>query len=188
MERSIMFNVRISRRRIAQGFGAIVALVAGLLAASPAARAAPDPGSGTPTYWIKNVKSNKCLNVAGASTANNAAVVHYTCQNTYTNDLWYLRYDSPGDYVWIVNVNSGKCLNVPGASTANVAVVQYTCQNTYTNDRWYIESPHDTGWIVNENSNKCLNVADASTANNASVIQYPCQFTYVNDEWYLVAR
>ncbi|WP_412752074.1 RICIN domain-containing protein [Krasilnikovia sp. M28-CT-15] len=89
---------------------------------------------GVALHQIINAASRKCMNVAGASTANGAAVVQWPCSRSATNGLWY-RDEVAGYHVWR-NGHSGKCLNVAGASKKNGAwLVQYTCGN-YRNEHW----------------------------------------------------
>jgi hypothetical protein len=169
-----------------------MALVAGVLTAVPAAARASQPAvaptsadtASTPFqhdfYWIVNEHSDRCLNVTGASTADLARIIQFTCQGNYTNDRWYIE-DTGWGFFHIINENSRKCLNVSGASTADLApVIQFTCSYVaFDNDDWYF----DGSFIKNGNSGKCLNVSGASTADLAPVIQFTCQYVYDNDKW-----
>jgi hypothetical protein len=89
-------------------------------------------------YQIRNLQTNKCLAVLNASTAQNAAVIQYTCNQT-SNSLW--RSVAAGsangyDYYEIQNVHSNKCLTVKNAGTANnTPLLQFTC-NGGSNAKW----------------------------------------------------
>jgi hypothetical protein len=112
----------------------------GSAVASPLIGAVPSTHTATAQtllyQHITNINSGLCLNVARASTADNAPVIQYTCQNTFTNDRW-AAVTNPNGYFWIKNENSGLCLNVAGASTAdNAPVIQYTCQSRFLNESW----------------------------------------------------
>ena len=86
-------------------------------------------------YWhIWNANSGKCLNVQGASKADSAKIIQYTCQGiSKYNDQWALiptgRTGANGDLYFIQNRNSLKCLNAQGASSANgTDIIQYGCR------------------------------------------------------------
>lgn len=90
---------------------------------------------GVTYYALVAEHSGKCLDVAGASTANNANVQQFTC-NGGDNQKWSIQEESDG-YVTIKNKTSGKCLDVAGVSAANNAnVQQFTC-NGGANQRWW---------------------------------------------------
>jgi hypothetical protein len=70
--------------------------------------------------------SGKCLDVADASTADNARVVQYTC-GTGTNQQWQVQ-DAGGGYFRLVARHSGRCLDVISGGTADgVRLIQYAC-------------------------------------------------------------
>ncbi|GIH08266.1 hypothetical protein Rhe02_63330 [Rhizocola hellebori] len=143
-----------------------------------------------PWHFI-NRHSDKCLTVSGASVANNAGAVQYTCDYSAPhNEDWYFE-DVYGTGNWwhVINAHSGKCLTISGASGANNAgAVQYTCEyNSPYNEEWYVYDVYGTGiyWHpINRNSGKCLTVSGASVANNASAVQYTCDYSLpFNEEW-----
>lgn len=120
--------------------------------------------------------SRKCLNVAGASTANNANVQQYPCVGA-DNERWYLVPNSTINptYFYFRALHSGKCLDIAGGSLDNNGnAQQYDCIGV-TNERWTVQ-PAGEGYfyIKNVNSGKCLTVAGASTSTNANVDQYTC--------------
>ncbi len=142
-------------------------------------------------WHLVNIHSEKCLTVSGASTANNAGAVQYTCDFLSPhNEDWYLEdvYGS-GDYWHIINAHSGKCLTVSGASLANNAgAVQYTCDLSFPyNEEWVLENvsgPRASWHVSNAHSGKCLTVFGASLANNAGAVQYTCDYSLpYNEEW-----
>jgi hypothetical protein len=89
-----------------------------------------DPVSvGSNQFWrIRNVASNKCMNVDGGSVNNGAPIIQYPC-GAYDNEYFIIWSDenvAPG-YYWIQAHSSGKVLNIAGASTANGGkLIQYT--------------------------------------------------------------
>lgn len=77
-----------------------------------------------------NEYSGKCLDISGASTADGAAVIQYTCSGA-TNQQFTLNpvtaLGSSKDYQ-LVAVHSGKCVDVSNISTAPGARIhQWTC-------------------------------------------------------------
>ncbi|MFJ8024567.1 RICIN domain-containing protein [Streptomyces sp. NPDC096311] len=81
-------------------------------------------------YELVNVKSGKCLQISGASTADGAVAVQSTCTGA-SQQLW-TKAAVIGGYVTCANVNSGKCLEVAGASTANGAALdQSRCKRRH---------------------------------------------------------
>ena len=154
------------------------ALVAGVLSVAGPAQAAVTAVAGVP-ITIEN--SGKCMNVAGASTANGAKVIQYTCVASALNDKWQVTSrgrDADGfDHFWVKNVNSGKCLTVLNASTSNNAsLIQYTCTDG-ANETWYADSQPErpTLRLASVGSGLCVDVPGRSTADNVNLIQYTCQ-------------
>jgi Ricin-type beta-trefoil lectin domain/Glycosyl hydrolases family 43 len=125
--------------------------------------------------------SGKCADVTSGSTANNAAVIQYTCGGG-TNQQWRLQNLNNG-YYQVVARHSEKCLDVTGASTtAGAAIIQYTC-GTGTNQQWQL-SGAGSGYylLVSRNSGLCLDVNGASTADHATLLQYTCS-SATNQQW-----
>ncbi|WP_317445569.1 ricin-type beta-trefoil lectin domain protein [Streptomyces collinus] len=118
--------------------------------------------------------AGKCLDVAGASGANGAAVQLYDCNGSAAQQ-WTL----PGDG----SVRAlGKCLDVTSASTADGAKVQlYECNGTGA-QKWSYDA--STGDVVNTAANKCLDVTDNSSANGARAQIWSCTGA-ANQKWKL---
>ena len=129
--------------------------------------------------------SSKCGDVASASTANNAAVIQYTC-GSGTNQQWRLQNLNNG-YHQIVARHSEKCLDVTSASTtAGAALIQYTC-GSGTNQQWQLSSLGSGYYnLISRNSGMCLDVTSASTADHATFVQYTCSGA-TNQQWSLPA-
>ncbi|MFF5856472.1 lectin [Streptomyces sp. NPDC012751] len=128
-------------------------LSAGLLTAPPAQAA-----TGTITGL-----AGKCLDVAGASSADGTPVQLYDCNGT-------------GAQQWTVGGDGtiralGKCLDVTGGSTADGAKTQlWTCTGG-ANQKWTVTAAHD---IVNPQANKCLDVTDNNSANGSRIQIWSC--------------
>jgi chitosanase len=139
------------------------AVIYGLLPASAAA--------GTPITGL----GGKCVNVAGAATANGTAVQLYDCNGSAAQQ-WSL---SGGA---LVSAGSGKCMDVTSASTANGAKIQlYDCNGTAA-QKWTFSG----GELINSGSGKCLDVTDKSTANGARLQIWTCAGTS-NQIWSMSA-
>ncbi|WP_030926616.1 chitinase [Streptomyces sp. NRRL S-646] len=136
-------------------------LSTGLLAASPA-QAATGTITGT---------AGKCLDVAGANSADGTAVQLYDCNGTAAQQ-WTVGSDGTVRAL-------GKCLDVTGNSTADGAKVQlWTCSGG-ANQQWTVTAAHD---IVNPQANKCLDVTDNSSANGARAQIWSCTGA-ANQKW-----
>ncbi|MFG1708521.1 RICIN domain-containing protein [Nonomuraea sp. M3C6] len=106
----------------------------------------------------------KCVDVAGAATANGTAVQLWDCNSTAAQS-W--TWNSDGSVRAL-----GKCMDVTGAATANGAQVQlYDCNGSGA-QRWTYNS--GTGQIVNPQANKCLDATGASSANGTRLQIWDC--------------
>ncbi|HEV8175505.1 MAG TPA: chitosanase [Actinoplanes sp.] len=127
-------------------------LAYGLLPAS-AATAGPIIGIG-----------GKCIDVAGASTANGTAVQLYDCNGTAAQ-RWTVGNDDDNTVRAL-----GKCLDVTAAATANGAKIQlYDCNATGA-QKWTASS----GALVNTGSGKCLDATGRSSANGTRLQIWTC--------------
>ncbi|GAA3529744.1 glycoside hydrolase family 16 protein [Nonomuraea rosea] len=130
--------------------------------------AAPTGGTGGQVTGI----GGKCVDVAGAATANGTAVQLWDCNGS-------------GAQSWAWNSDGsvralGKCMDVTAASTANGAQVQlYDCNGTGA-QRWTYNS--GTGQIVNPQSGRCLDAAGASSANGTRLQIWDCG-SGANQRW-----
>ena len=139
------------------------------------------PASGV---WndLKVVKTNKCLDVNGGSTADGATVLEATCSGG-TRQRWQLRAVT-GGLVELVNQNSNKCVRVSAdSSTDGAQLVQWTCsslasqrftQRTPTKLRTYEYPP---AAIPIYHAGRCLDVSGSATGDDAEVQQYACNGT-----------
>lgn len=117
--------------------------------------------------------AGKCLDVAGAGTANGTAVDLYDCNGTSAQQ-WSVGSDGTIRAL-------GKCLDVAAASTADGAKVQlYDCNGTGA-QQWRVEAAGD---IVNVPADKCLDVTGMSSANSTPVQLWTCTGAS-NQKWSL---
>ena len=117
--------------------------------------------------------AGKCVDIAGASSANGTAVQLYDCNGT-TAQTWTVGTDG-------TIRGLGKCLDVAAAGTANGSLVQiYDCNGTNA-QKWTAQS---NGTLVNTGSNRCLDASNNSSANGTRLHIWDC-FAGANQRWVL---
>jgi chitinase len=115
----------------------------------------------------------KCVDIAGAGSANGTAVQLYDCNGT-------------GAQTWTVGTDGtvralGKCLDVNAAGTANGSLVQiYDCNGTGA-QQWQGQT---NGTLRNPVSNRCLDAQNNSSANGTRLQIWDC-FAGANQRWTL---
>ncbi|MFI7675888.1 glycosyl hydrolase family 18 protein [Actinophytocola sp. NPDC049390] len=130
----------------------------------PAGRTGPITGIG-----------GKCVDVAGANSANGTAVQLWTCNGTNAQS-------------WTVGADGtlralGKCMDVTAAGTANGTVVQlYDCNGTGA-QQWQAQS---NGTLRNPASGRCLDATGPSSADGTRLQIWDC-FGGSNQVWRLPA-
>jgi chitinase len=127
----------------------------------------PPPGGGTITGY-----GGKCVDVAGASSANGTAIDLYTCNGTnaqqWTSASGTLR-------------ALGKCLDVAAAGTANGTKVQlYDCNSTGA-QQWTHTASNQ---LLNPASGKCLDATGPSSADGTPLQIWTCTGA-ANQSWTL---
>ncbi|MGC4087186.1 MAG: RICIN domain-containing protein [Polyangiaceae bacterium] len=139
----------------------------------------------TRNFRFINVKSNQALDVAGASTANSAAIVQNPEGNA-NSQVWSLNYNAAG-YFRLTNAQSRRILEVPNESTADgVALTQYDDHNG-DNQAWrIIDIGNGRFKLRNKKSGKFVGVVQASNA-NAAPIEQRASGSGEEQQWKLVA-
>ena len=105
----------------------------------------------------------KCVDVAGASSANSTPIQITDCNGNAAQS-------------WTVGTDGtlralGKCMDVAGAGTADGTPVQlYDCNSTGA-QQWVVTAAHD---IVNPAANKCLDATGNSSANGTRLQIWTC--------------
>ncbi|MGW1564763.1 ricin-type beta-trefoil lectin domain protein [Streptomyces sp. NPDC002144] len=136
-------------------------LSTGLLSASPAQAA-----TGTITGL-----AGKCLDVAGANSADGTAVQLYDCNGTAAQQ-WTVGSDGTIRAL-------GKCLDVTGNSTADGAQLQLWSCSGGANQKWTVTAAHD---IVNPQADKCMDATGNSSANGTRAQIWSCTGA-ANQKW-----
>ena len=126
-----------------------------------------------PSYALVSAKSNKRMDVAGASKAPGAAVIQWPA-NGGANQKWNL-VPLGGDVYRVVAVHSGLVLDVAGESTAPGAPVIQWPWHGGANQQWRVNpvAGTDRFRITSVRSGHVLDVEGESTADGARVIQWP---------------
>nr|WP_093508484.1 chitinase [Streptomyces sp. Ag109_O5-10] len=115
--------------------------------------------------------AGKCLDVAGANSANGTAVQLYDCNGTGAQS-----WSNSGDGTLRA---LGKCLDVVDRGTADGAAVQLWDCSGGANQQWVVTAAHD---IVNPAANKCLDVRDNNSANGTRLQIWTCTGA-ANQKW-----
>lgn len=114
--------------------------------------------------------AGKCVDVAGANSANGTAVQLWDCNGT-------------GAQQWTRSGSAlqalGKCLDVSGGGTTNGTQVQLWDCNGSGAQQWNVTAGND---IVNTQANKCLDVTGNNSANGTRLQIWDCTGA-ANQKW-----
>jgi glycerophosphoryl diester phosphodiesterase len=135
-------------------------------------------GGGGGNIKLVNPASGRCLDVAGAGTADGTQMQIQDCNGSGAQ-AW-AKQDRGGNNFNLINSSSGKCLDVASSSQDPGAKVQIWECNGSAAQGWYFEALQD--WpnhyvLRSNNSNQCLDIAAAGTTNGTRVQQYTCNYT-----------
>jgi hypothetical protein len=130
------------------------------------------PPTGGATGPIHSAYTNKCVDLAAASSANGTAVQLYDCNGT-TAQNWTVGSDNSLQAL-------GKCMDVTSAATANGSKVQlYDCNGSNA-QKW----TRSGSTLVNTGSGKCLDATGPSSANGTRLQIWTCAGG-TNQQWTL---
>jgi beta-glucanase (GH16 family) len=131
-----------------------------------------DSGTGSGTGRITGY-GGKCVDVAGASSANGTAVQLYDCNGTAAQN-WTVASDKSLQAL-------GKFMDVASAGTANGTQVQlYDCNGSGA-QKWQAGA---NGSLVNPQSGRCLDATGPSSANGTRLQIWDCAGS-ANQQWTL---
>ncbi len=126
---------------------------------------------------LQSAASNKCLDLAGGSKADGAAVIQYDCHQG-PNQQWTL--ETSGGQVRVVSRLSGKCL---GGGVAGAAITQAACAGAP--DQSWSRTNAAGGFVLrNVASGLCLDLPGASAANGVHPANWACNGA-ANQTWRL---
>ena len=150
-------------------------------ASSASVTVAPFSGSSSPSFpsgyqQLKVDSDGLCVDVAGASTANNAAIDQWGCKTSGQSNQEFRFNPVSGGYGELQNQNSGLDVNVSGASTALQAPVLQWTQDGGSNSLWLPIQLSDGSWqFQNKNSGLCLDVTYGSGTAGQQLDQWTCK-------------
>jgi Ricin-type beta-trefoil lectin domain len=148
-------------RVLAPTISALVIVALGIVGITNAMAATAGPITGL---------GGKCVDVAGANSANGTPVQLYDCNGTNAQS-------------WTVGSSIqalGKCMDVTAAGTANGTKIQlYDCNGTNA-QKWTVSG----GALVNTGSGKCLDATNQSSANGNQLQIWSCTGG-ANQQWTL---
>ena len=147
----------------------LLALAAGALLAQHAS--AGDLPNGR--YTIHPVSSDKCVDVAWASTSDGANIAQVGCNGN--NAQVFDAVDTGNRWYKFTNINSGKVIDVAGNSGNDGANIHQWSDNGSGAQRFAIRKVNGVEFqIVNQTSGKCVDVAGVSSADSANIQQWAC--------------
>ncbi|MFE7648997.1 ricin-type beta-trefoil lectin domain protein [Streptomyces phaeoluteigriseus] len=125
------------------------------------------PGGSGPITGV----GGKCVDVAGANSANGTPVQLYDCNGTAAQQ-WTVGGDGTIRAL-------GKCLDVASGGTADGTLVQLWDCNGTAAQQWAVPAARD---IVNPQADKCLDASGGSSANGTRLHIWTCTGA-VNQKW-----
>ncbi|MFG1705948.1 ricin-type beta-trefoil lectin domain protein [Nonomuraea sp. M3C6] len=131
------------------------------------------PGSGGGTQGTITGLAGKCVDVAGGSGADGAAVQLYTCNGTAAQ-----QWTRPGDGTLRA---LGKCLDVVDRGTADGSRLQLWSCTGAANQQWTYTASRD---LVNPAANKCADVTGNTSADGTRLQIWTCTGA-ANQKWTL---
>ena len=129
-------------------------------------------GSPQPGGTVRGL-AGKCVDAAGAATANGTAIQLHVCNGTAAQ-----QWTRPGDGTLR---SLGKCLDISGPGTADGTVTHLWDCHTGSSQKWVLDSSQR---LVNTYSGKCLDVRDNSSADGTRLQIWTCG-TGANQRWSL---
>jgi hypothetical protein len=155
---------RLRPRVLALTISALVVGALGILGITNAMAATAGPITGL---------GGKCVDVAGANSANGTPVQLYDCNGTNAQNWTVGNSDNSIQAL-------GKCMDVTAAGTANGTKIQlYDCNGTNA-QKWTVSG----GALVNTGSGKCLDATNWSSANGNQLQIWSCTGG-ANQQWTL---
>lgn len=119
---------------------------------------------------IRAAHSLKCVDVAGASTADGASLIQWDC-NAQPNQQFQAQKQPDGSWEFHA-MHSGKCLTVYWMSTANGApLIQYDC-NHGLNQRFWLSYSAGSYFLQAQNSFKYVEVQGHRLDSGTSIQQW----------------
>ncbi len=150
-----------ARRRLRAVLGSILTVAFLVVPLTASAATAATASTGT----VRGAASGRCLDVAGANTANGTGLTLYDC-DARTNQQWTLTATGA-----LSVYNGTRCLDVSAHATAPGSRVQIYGCNGGANQRWTLGADHT---IRGVESGLCLDVLRTATANGSPISIWTC--------------
>ena len=166
---------RTARRAVGPATAAVLVAAALSTVGASSAHAAV-----TPSTWYTLVSNNsgKCVDAAGASTANGTVVQQYTCNGSGAQQWEFLPATDSGYYTIVNSGGAQPAIDVVGPSTASGAKIHLWANGGYSSQEWQPVQESGGGYhLVNHYSGLCLDIPGASTADAVQLQQYACNGT-----------
>jgi Ricin-type beta-trefoil lectin domain len=166
--RSLAFSLRVP-------VAAVLALLP--VAGVTAAQAAPQPDAPAAVSRILTF-ANKCVDVAGRSTADGAQIQQFGCNGTPAQDF---RIVPVGDNRVNIMTFAGKCVDVSGGVSSDGArIQQFHCNGTGAQEFRIVPVGGDRVNIMTF-ANKCVDVTGGVSDDRARIQQFHCNGTGAQD-------
>ncbi|WP_024859214.1 RICIN domain-containing protein [Ruminococcus albus] len=142
------------------------------------------------TYYIRNKKTNKYLDVMGGSSYNNAKIVQYRFHGDL-NQQFYIKYVNGFYKIYSMGGNSSRCFDLSGPSEANTNGTNLKIYDNVSNcvqQNFILKRLNDGSYEIgsaSSNCNKVLEVENSSYDDCATVKIWEGNGSKLNDDWYL---
>jgi hypothetical protein len=147
---------------------------------APSAQGAPEKAKTTRpasiadgTYTLRNVRSQRCLDVPRRSKEARTLLWQWDCNSTEAQAWTITR--KGDDAFTVASTVSGKCLEVPGtATTTNINLWQNDCDGS-TAQSWKLEIADDGTYVIRSiGSGECIDVPHGQALKGVGVQQFKC--------------
>jgi hypothetical protein len=168
---------RSGRTRRVLAAGAALAAAIGFVSTVGAVAASAAPATGT-WYTLVDGNAGKCVDAAGASTANGTAVQQYTCNGTTAQEWEFITAADSGYFVIVNNNSPQPAIDINGPSSSNGALIHLWSDGGWSSQEWQpVQEAGGAYHFVSHYSGLCLDVPSASTADGVQLQQYTCNGT-----------
>ena len=130
--------------------------------------------SGNPIVSIRSAHSDKCLDIAGASTSSGAKLIQWSCSGA-NNQRFQLVHAKDGS-MRLYAAHSGKNIEVPGSSSTDGKPLEQATAVDSAAQYWKVmDAGNGLFQIYNQKNGKCMDIWGNATANGGTVAQFACK-------------
>jgi hypothetical protein len=130
----------------------------------------------TTWFYLRNVATDRYLEVKNGSTANGAPIVQNYKAPGQQRQAWTL-YQSNDGYMVLRSATtaSWKAISITGGGITNgVKAIQYTYIEGNLNEKWFVINHGGVLEFINRNSNKCLEIPASNRTPGVQADQWTC--------------